>query len=93
METIDKEKKYRKLIIALSVILPLAVAALFGIKIEGVDLSFLPPIYASINGLTALALVVAVFAIRSGKRRLHENLMKFVYFCRYRKYRLFYSLM
>ena len=78
METIDKEKKYRKLIIALSVILPLAVAALFGIN-EGnvVDLSFLPPIYASINGLTALALVVAVFAIRSGKRRLHENLMKF----------------
>ena len=76
MEKIDKEKKYKKLIVALSVILPLAVAALFGIKIEGVDLSALPPIYATINGLTALALVAAVVAIRSGKRKMHENLMK-----------------
>ena len=54
MEIIDKEKKYKKLIVALSVILPLAVAALFGIKIEGVDLSVLPPVYALINGLTAI---------------------------------------
>ena len=76
MEIIDKEKKYKKLIVALSVILPLAVAALFGIKIDGVDLSVLPPIYASINGLTAIVLIVAVLAIKSGKRKLHEKLMK-----------------
>lgn len=76
MEIIDKEKKYKKLIVALSVILPLAVAALFGIKIEGVDLSVLPPVYALINGLTAIVLVSAVLAIKSGKRKLHEKLMK-----------------
>ncbi|MDC3337682.1 DUF420 domain-containing protein [Flavobacteriales bacterium] len=76
MKNIDKEKKYKKLIVALSIILPLAVAALFGIKIEGVDLSVLPPIYALINGLTAIVLVSAVLAIKSGKRKLHEKLMK-----------------
>lgn len=76
MKNIDKEKKYKKLIVALSIILPLAVAALFGIKIEGVDLSVLPPIYALINGLTAVVLVSAVLAIKSGKRKLHEKLMK-----------------
>ncbi|MDG2332150.1 MAG: DUF420 domain-containing protein, partial [Flavobacteriales bacterium] len=76
MEIIDKEKKYKKLIVALSIILPLAVAALFGIKIEGVDLSVLPPVYALINGLTAIVLVSAVLAIKSGKRKLHEKLMK-----------------
>lgn len=70
------ENKYNKLIIALSVVIPLAVAALFGIKIEGYDFSFLPPIYASINGATAIALIAALVAIKNGNRVLHENLMK-----------------
>ena len=33
-------KSIRKWIVALSVVIPLAVTLLFGIKIEGVDLSF-----------------------------------------------------
>jgi putative membrane protein len=73
----SKEKKYNKLILIVSIILPLAVAALFGVKIPNVEpLSFLPPIYASINGLTAILLIVAVVAIKKGKRLLHERLMK-----------------
>lgn len=73
-----EELKYKKLIIALSVIIPLAVAALFGIKIPNVEpLYFLPPIYATINGVTAIALVSAVFAIKKGNRTLHERLMQF----------------
>lgn len=68
--------RYSKVIIALSVIIPIAVAALFGIKIEGYDFSFLPPIYASINGLTAVLLVMAVKAIKNGNRKRHELLMK-----------------
>ena len=39
-------------------------------------LMFLPPIYATINGLTAVCLVLAVYFIKNGKRRLHENLIK-----------------
>lgn len=71
-----KKEPYKKLIIALSVILPLAVASLFKVKIEGYDFSFLPPIYATLNGLTAVFLIGAVIAIKNGKRKLHERLIK-----------------
>jgi putative membrane protein len=57
------------------VVIPLAVAALFGIKIDGYDFSFLPPIYASINGVTAICLIVGVLAIKNGNRPLHEKTM------------------
>lgn len=76
LETQKNKEPYKKLIIALSIIIPVAVAALFRIKIPGYDFSFLPPIYASINGLTAVLLVTALIAIRKGNRTLHENLMK-----------------
>ena len=39
-------------------------------------LTFLPPIYAAINGLTAILLVVAVYYIKNGKREIHESLIK-----------------
>ena len=39
-------------------------------------LTFLPPIYATINGLTAVLLVAAVYYIKNGKRKIHENLIK-----------------
>ncbi|MCK4561365.1 MAG: DUF420 domain-containing protein [Flavobacteriaceae bacterium] len=72
----NSDKKYNKLIIALSIAVPLIVTILFGIKID-VDLPiFLPPIYASINALTALILIVAVWAIKNKKEKLHEGLMK-----------------
>lgn len=72
-----QEQRYRKTIIALSVLIPLGVAVLFGMpKMEGYDLSFLPPIYATINGVTAVLLITAVVAIRKGKRSLHQTLMK-----------------
>jgi putative membrane protein len=38
-------------------------------------LSFLPPIYAAINGITSVVLVSAVLAIKNGKKKLHERLM------------------
>jgi len=75
------EQKYNKWIIAVSVIIPLAVAALFGVNLRklGYDvepLSFLPPIYATINGFTAVTLLLAVMAIKRGNRKLHEVLVK-----------------
>ena len=39
-------------------------------------LTFLPPIYATINGLTGILLVLAVYFIKKGKRKIHENLIK-----------------
>lgn len=77
-----REKRYKRWINILSIAIPLAVAALFGIKIPNVEpLSFLPPIYASINGLTALLLVASVVAIKKGNRKLHERLNTLAIFC------------
>jgi putative membrane protein len=76
IRTLEGKDPYRKLIIALSIAIPLAVAALFRIKIPGYDFSFLPGIYASVNGLTAVLLIAGVMAIRRGKRLLHERIMK-----------------
>ena len=76
------EQKYNRWIWILSIAIPVVVAILFGVNLRklGYDvqpLSFLPPIYATINGITAVVLLVAVWAIKNGKRQLHENLMKF----------------
>ena len=80
------ETKYNKLIVVFSIAIPVVVALLFGINLRklGYDvepLSFLPPIYASINGLTAVILIAAVVAIKNGNRKLHENLMKVAIGC------------
>jgi putative membrane protein len=80
------ETKYKKLIIAVSIIIPLAVALLFGVNLRklGYDvepLTFLPPIYAGINALTAVVLIAAVWAIKSKNRNLHEGLMKVAIGC------------
>ena len=77
MNAIDlKEKKFNKLITLVSIIVPLVVVVLFNVRIPNVaPLSFLPPIYASINGLTAILLIVAVIAILKGNRKLHQRIM------------------
>lgn len=84
METIAQsiEKKYNIWIIILSIAIPVVVAVLFSVNLQklGFDikpLGFLPPIYATINGITAVVLFSAVWAIKNGRQKLHENLMKF----------------
>ncbi|WP_428224343.1 DUF420 domain-containing protein [Flavobacterium sp.] len=86
MENNNIEKKYRIWIIILSIAIPLVVALLFRVKLKnfGIDvkpLSFLPPIYATINGITAALLVWAVMAVKKGNRLLHERLMKLAIAC------------
>ncbi|MNJ83066.1 hypothetical protein D3C87_04800 [compost metagenome] len=66
----------RKLIIALSIIIPIVVAVLFKVKIADADLSFLPHIYATINAVTAILLVVALVAIKQKKIKAHETVIK-----------------
>ena len=80
METRNLEQKYNKLIIAVSILIPVVVAILFSVKLRdlGYDvapLPFLPPIYETTNGITAILLVFAVIAIKNGKRKTHEILM------------------
>ena len=75
------EKKYNIWITILSIIIKVAVAILFKIKLKDFGynvqpLSFLPAIYATINGITAILLISALIAIKNGKRKTHEYLMK-----------------
>lgn len=80
MENSLLEKKYNKWIVLVSILIPVVVAVLFSIKLKdlGFDvepLPFLPPIYATINGITAIVLVAGVLAIKKGNRILHKRLM------------------
>lgn len=72
----SKERLYKRWTVILSIVIPLAVAFLFGIKIPMKLPIFLPPIYATINAITALVLVLAVRAVKRGKIPLHERLVK-----------------
>lgn len=74
------EQRFKLPIILISILIPVAVAVLFTVKLKdfGIEvepLSFLPPIYASINGFTAILLVMGVTAIRKGNQKVHERLM------------------
>lgn len=72
----SKLKRFKLLITIASIAIPVVVAVLFGVKkIEGVDLSILPPIYATINAVTAFLLLLALWAIKAKKRKLHERLI------------------
>lgn len=80
MEDNSLEKKFSKFIVLVSILIPVVVAILFSVKLKDFGynvepLSFLPPIYATINGITAVVLVAGVLAIKNGKRLLHERLM------------------
>ena len=80
------EQRFRLSIIIVSIVIPIAVAILFTVKLKdfGIEvepLSFLPPIYASINGLTALLLVMGVMAIKNGNKKVHERFMTMAIAC------------
>ena len=60
----EKVAIVRKIIIAVAIVVPLVVAALFKVKITGIDLGFLPQIYAGLNALTAFFLILALLAVK-----------------------------
>lgn len=69
-------KKYNVWIVILSIAIPLVVAVLFSVKIDVQLPVFLPPIYATLNAITTVLLMVAFWAIKNKKIALHEKLMK-----------------
>jgi putative membrane protein len=78
----QKEKQYKKAILILSIAIPVVVAVLFRVRLPEVEpLQFLPPIYATINGITAVLLILAVIAIKKGNRSLHEKLNTLAIIC------------
>ena len=73
----NKLKKAKLGIYALSIVVPVVVAVLFRVQIDGIDLTFLPPIYATINGITAVTLVFSLIAIKKKNMKLHRALNRF----------------
>ena len=77
IENSGQTLKYKSLIIAVSIVIPLVVLILFNIRITSLPpLTFLPPIYATINGITAILLIAALYSIKNKKIKQHELLMK-----------------
>lgn len=72
----ENKFNYKPLIIIASIAIPIVVAILIQVRIDGYDFSYLPHVYAVINGLTAILLISALVAIKNGKRRVHETIMK-----------------
>ncbi len=73
----SNSSKYNYLIIIASVAVPIVVALLFMVKVDYTLPIFLPPVYATINALTAVSLVLAIIAIKNKRPKLHERLIKF----------------
>ena len=72
----EQKKDYGIWIKIVSVAIPVVVAILFGVRVDYDLPIFLPPIYATINAITALLLVLALVAIKAKKIQLHQRLMQ-----------------
>ncbi len=64
-----------KVINIISVIIPVTVLILFQIKLPG-NFSYLPHIYAPINGIVAILLISAIIAIKKGNISIHKTLIR-----------------
>lgn len=74
MANIALEKKLNTLAYVVSVVVLLLVGLMRRVKIEtGIDFSFLPPVHASLNALTAVILVVAFIHIKNGRVEQHRK--------------------
>ena len=59
VEITGETLKYKKIIIAVSLLIPIVVAILFRVKIDvAYSFDFLPKIYATINGVTTIFLTL-----------------------------------
>jgi putative membrane protein len=77
IENSGQTLKYKSIIIVVSIVIPLVVLILFNIRITSLPpLTFLPPIYATINGITAILLIAALYSMKNKKITQHELLMK-----------------
>ena len=70
----EQKKDYGIWIKIVSVAIPVVVAILFGVRVDYDLPVFLPPIYATINAITALLLVLALVAIKAKKNTTASTL-------------------
>jgi len=69
-------------IIIFSVVVPLLIATLFFAIDTSTDaewIHYLPKVNASLNGVSAVVLILAFYFIKTGKEQIHIRLMKFAF--------------
>ena len=75
---LEKKQKYQRIINILAVAIPIAVAAILGIR-QKVDLGtwtkVLPHVIGVINSLTAILLLLGYYFIRKNNREAHRQMM------------------
>lgn len=71
------QNKVKLIITVISIVIPLVVALLFRVKLDVELPIFLPSIYATINAITAVVLLLAVRFVIKGNRDIHQKLMTF----------------
>ncbi len=70
------EKKLNRVAYALTFVVLLLVGLMRRFKLDvGIDFSFLPPFHATLNALTALVLLFALYFIKSNQIDLHKKCM------------------
>jgi putative membrane protein len=70
------EKKLNKVAYVLTFVVLVLVGLMRRFKLDlGVDFSFLPPFHATLNGLTALVLILALYFIKTNNIDLHKKSM------------------
>ena len=71
-----KLKNAKIAIYTAAIAVPLVVVLLFNVEITGVNLTFLPKFYATINGVTAIFLVFALIAIKRKNMTVHRRYIR-----------------
>lgn len=75
-ENLALAKKLNKIAWFLSAAVFILVVSMRKINIStNIDFGFLPPFHATLNGLAAILLIAALFAIKKGQANLHRKLM------------------
>jgi putative membrane protein len=70
------EKKLNKGAWAITAVVLLLVTFMHRIRLDfGVDFTFLPAVYSTLNAVTALILVAGLYFIKTGQRASHEKAM------------------
>lgn len=71
------DASYKRLIIAVSALIPALITALVFVKIpvEGVNLKFFPKFHATLNSITSVLLVAGFFFIKKKKSAAHKTCM------------------
>lgn len=75
-ENLVLEKKLNKLAYVITFVVLILVGIMRRYKLDlGFDFSFLPPFHALLNALTAMVLLIALFAVKSKNILLHKKCM------------------